>query len=64
MKFGNREHAMHPLQVLNVTNYGLFVHIEDRHQIGTKMGDVKSATLTVQTLIIETGRAAAQRNVT
>ena len=64
MKFGNREYAMYSLNVLHITNDGLFVDIKHGHQIRTEMRDVKTTVFAVETLIVEPRCAASQWHIT
>src|SRR5207237_4011749 len=63
MKLGNGEHSMNALQILNITDYDLFVDIKHSHQIRPQVCDVKSTVVAVQALIIETRRPASQWHI-
>ena len=55
---------MNALQVLYITDYRLFVDIKHGHQIRTEMGDVKTAAVAIETLVVEARRAASQWHIT
>src|ERR1051326_358126 len=52
------------LQVFHVSHDYLLIHVEDGHQVRTKMRDVESSARAVETLVVETRRVVPPVNGT
>jgi hypothetical protein len=63
MQRGHGEHAVNTLQVFYVLDEGLFIDVENRHQIRAQVCDVQTTTAAIETLVIEASRSASQWNI-